>query len=119
LDKHPKALSMRKNVAYKFLKGEIFFNFDLNENNRKTKLPKEFILRLSKKNELELLKSIIEKNLSTSRIKTIKVFDYLENTDLDLWVQNLGVTKNKILYYPISRHLNVNKLKHFLKKYSD
>ena len=62
------------------------------------------VVEFKDENTLEDLKKTISK-LSDIKDIDIVVNDYLENTDLDIWIQLLGSRNSTPKYYPVSRRL--------------
>lgn len=110
LNKHPEALKMPRKYAHKFLKGEMSSDKMLMDIGLEKKL-----LEFREKSDLEGFKERLLEQLSQDKIRTI-VVDYVEDTDLDLWVQLLGVTTmNIVRYYPASRRIDVKGMMKYLK----
>lgn len=109
LEKHPQALRMNKTIAYKFLEGEVSSNKVLMD------LPYEKIeIRFKEKTELENVKHKILELKKNKNIRPI-VYDYVEDTDLDIWVQLLDYkTSNPVRYYPMSKRLNIHKMMDYI-----
>lgn len=63
--------------------------------------------------ELETIKETILK-LSSKESLNIIVRDYLEDTDLDLWIQLVGQTRAVISYFPISKIIDEYRLKSYI-----
>jgi glycosyltransferase involved in cell wall biosynthesis len=110
LNKHPQALRMPRKYAYKFFKGELSSDKMLMDIGLKKNL-----LEFREKSDLQRFKENLLEQLSKEKIQTI-VVDYVEDTDLDLWVQLLGVsTINIVRYYPASRRIDVKGMMKYLK----
>ncbi|HEX9059066.1 MAG TPA: glycosyltransferase family A protein [Clostridia bacterium] len=108
IEKHPEALKMTPRIAYKFLKGETSTNKVLME------IPiKKVELELRDKGELPHLKREMEKLIYLKDIKPI-LYDYVEDTDIDIWVQLLKSKINFIRYYPMSKRINVEKMMDYI-----
>ncbi|OGI07312.1 MAG: hypothetical protein A2Y40_03340 [Candidatus Margulisbacteria bacterium GWF2_35_9] len=108
LKKHPEAIKMRRNIAYKFFEG---------------KLPTSLLLLGKPQTKKEItLKDIRDLNSYKKEIEALAIqgdiapviYDYLEDTDIDIWIQSLGRTKNIIQYFPMSKEINTNKMKSFI-----
>jgi glycosyltransferase involved in cell wall biosynthesis len=55
--------------------------------------------------------------LSLKTLNSNVIFkDYTENANFDCWVQNLPITKNKILYFPMSKMIEVEKMMQFIEE---
>jgi glycosyltransferase involved in cell wall biosynthesis len=108
LKKHPEALNVRKSIAYKFLKGEIpMHKFNI-------VLPKKDIhFSYNNTTDIEYLKNEILKYVNEEQYNII-LEDYLENADLDLWIQLLGKTKSVIRYFPQSKKIDVKEMAAFI-----
>lgn len=68
------------------------------------------VIEFKDKNTLEEIKETIV-TLSDRKGLEIIVDDYIEDTDLDVWIQLLGKRNSTPKYYPVSRKLPVNQLK--------
>jgi hypothetical protein len=101
---------MPRKYAYKFFKGELSSDKMLMDIGLKKNL-----LEFREKSDLQRFKENLLEQLSKEKIQTI-VVDYVEDTDLDLWVQLLGVsTINIVRYYPASRRIDVKGMMKYLK----
>ncbi len=109
--KHPEALRMNKKIAYKFLNGDLSTDkmlfFDLKP--KKAEIKIEF----KGKDELEAVKKQLSELIRSSEAK-ITVCDYVEDTDLDIWVQLLDKTNNIVRYYPISRQIDIKEMTDYI-----
>ncbi|MDN4066690.1 glycosyltransferase [Paenibacillus vini] len=55
--------------------------------------------------ELREIKRLIMENFNEEDLELV-VYDYVETTDLDIWIQLLGKTKSLIKYFPISKKIS-------------
>jgi glycosyltransferase involved in cell wall biosynthesis len=108
--KHPKALKMTPKIAYKFLKGEVS-NSKVMMERPVEKVEVEF----RDKNKLDKIKKVLAELVERNDIKPI-LYDYVEDTDLDIWVQLLKSKTNFIRYYPMSKQVDVPKLRAYIDK---
>ncbi len=109
LNKHPDAIKMRKKFAFRFLKGEIsddkmLLGLDV----------KQRRLNFSNRMRLDYIKKMIIKNLLL-KDSPLVINDYVEDTDLDIWIQLQKSTACVVKYYPMSRRLNQQEMIQFLK----
>lgn len=109
MKKHPQALKMRRKHALQFLKGELpknKFQFELGYT----------FLEFGFKNraDLERVKTVIAKVMAR-RNTILAVYDYVEDTGLDLWIQLLGDAGRMIHYYPMSKRMDREAAARFLK----
>jgi glycosyltransferase involved in cell wall biosynthesis len=108
LQKHPEALKMSRKIAYKFLKGEVSSSKMMME------LPLEKVeIEFRDKSKLSKIKQVIEQLIKRADIKPI-LYDYVEDTDLDIWIQLLKSKNNFIRYYPMSKRVDVEKMRSFI-----
>lgn len=108
LQKHPEALKMTPKIAYKFLKGEVSSSKTLME------LPTFKVeLEFRERNKLETVKEVLLKLVEVDNCKTI-LYDYVEDSDLDIWIQLLGEDKNVVYYYPMSKRVDTKQLRAFI-----
>jgi GT2 family glycosyltransferase len=105
LTKHPQALRMERKIGLKYLTGDLsagkLVPIDLHPGRREVEI--EF------KNPDQLtivMEQLVELTRGQDELK-ITVFDYVENTDLDIWVQLLDTTKNIVRYFPMSRRIDI------------
>lgn len=98
LKKHPNAINASEDLIYKFLKG-------LTEIDMIPKQKKPFkritLINNDRENLNNLQKNIIE--LSGQGGIWLRIIDYLEDTDLDIWIQLLGKRASTPQYIPISK----------------
>lgn len=111
LAKHPEALRMNSHIAYKFLSGDLstskMLSFDINP--KKAEIKIEFRNR-EKLTDVKRQLSLLIKSGETKII----VNDYVEDTDLDIWIQLLDTTHNIVRYYPMSRQFNIEGMTRFI-----
>jgi glycosyltransferase involved in cell wall biosynthesis len=108
LEKHPEALKMPPKIAYKFLEGEV------PSNKLFMKVPVEKRkIEFRDRNKLDEVKKELLQLVERINIKPM-LYDYIEDTDLDLWIQLLKSKQNVIRYYPMSKWLNVAKMRTFI-----
>lgn len=110
LKKHPEALKMPPKIAYKFLKGETSSSKTFME----MPLPR-VALEFRNPKQLEALKRELLK-LADNPNQKIILYDYVEDSDLDLWVQMPREDTNIIYYYPMSRWVDVKKMQVFIER---
>ncbi|HEX3029463.1 MAG TPA: glycosyltransferase family 2 protein [Clostridia bacterium] len=110
MKKHPEALRMNRQLAYKFFKGEISSDKLLLEMGYEP-----VYLEFRDKKELQKLKKKIRKLASRDKLKII-VNDYVEDSDLDIWIQLMGDSTSIVRYYPASRRLDKGAVMQFLKE---
>ena len=110
LEKHPNALKTNRKTAYKFLKGELptgMLMFGMPS--------KSIELNFMDKSKLDEIKKKLLYLSANGDLLPI-LYDHVEDTDLDIWVQELGVTKNTIKYYPMSKQIDTQKMLSFLEE---
>ncbi len=98
LKKHPQSLHMPDKYKYDFLKGELKDDSFFSENG------KRYIgVDFRDRSQLGNLKNLLLKSISRDKT-VIVVNDYLENTDLDIWIQ-LPKKQGQITarYFPMSK----------------
>jgi glycosyltransferase involved in cell wall biosynthesis len=104
LSKHPEALGLNRRIAYKILKGDLstskILTFDMNPN--KTQLRIDF----KDKEKLSYVKELLTFLIQSDEVK-ISLYDHVEDTDLDIWVQLLDTTKTIVKYYPVSKQIDI------------
>lgn len=105
--KHPEAITIDKRFAYRLFTGDIPY---LNIIFESEKIDFDFI----NKNELEKLKENILHYASKNKYM-ITVNDYVEESNLDVWIQLLGKTNSAIKYFPASKRINKNAMTDYLK----
>ncbi|AIQ56963.1 glycosyltransferase family 2 protein [Paenibacillus borealis] len=64
-------------------------------------IPLKLRFDFRKKQDLEMLKEVIEKTSDWEGLE-LEVYDFIEDTDLDIWIQLLGKRKSSIKYFPIT-----------------
>jgi GT2 family glycosyltransferase len=106
LDKHPGALGLPRRHAMRFLRGDIK-PFDT-----ASRFPSETI-EFRNAGDLAGIKDRIVKTMET-RDRIIAVNDYLETTDLDLWIQGFGKKGSMIKYFPASARFNAGGMREML-----
>ena len=109
LNKHPQAIRMQKKYALKILKGDIsddklLFN------------PWNHYIEIDfmEKEQLQTIKRRIEEAPRDGKMLFI-VNDYVEDTDLDIWMQTRRDYKCISKYYPMSKRLDRSKMMEYLK----
>jgi glycosyltransferase involved in cell wall biosynthesis len=109
LNKHPQAIRMQKKYAMKILKGDISDDKLLfNPWNRYLEMD------FREKEKLQSIKQRIEEASLDGKILLV-INDYVEDTDLDIWMQTRRDYKCISKYYPMSKRLDRNKMMEFLK----
>jgi len=113
LAKHPNALTnVNKRLIYKFFTGDLPVDtMLLSLLNMGYEIVK---INFIDHSQLMDIKSNILNIDSKKKIKVV-INDYIEDTDLDLWIQLLGKTKYEIKYYPMSKRIDNKSLSKFLK----
>ncbi len=101
IKKHPNALQLPENIIIKFFRGQIVPKFSA-----LTGIRKKVIIKYNNTDNLEEVKAKI---LMLSQNKSLKIVvqDYVENTDLDIWIQLLGKQRSTPMYFPASKQLEV------------
>jgi glycosyltransferase involved in cell wall biosynthesis len=100
LEKHPKAINMPEETIYGLFKGWVDVDFDiLGKGNAEKK-----VILFNDQSRLGKVKNDIFE-LSQKAGYEIIVKDFIETTDLDVWVQLLGHTNSVIRYFPQSKTL--------------
>lgn len=108
LKKYPDAINASERLIYKFFRGVV----EIDMVPRQKLLCKRVTLKFKERNSLnDLKKTIIE--LSGKKGIKLKVIDYLEDTDLDIWIQLLGKRVSTPLYIPISAKKEFQRLMGF------
>jgi glycosyltransferase involved in cell wall biosynthesis len=110
LEKHPHALKMSKKIAYKFLKGEISPDKMLIDDNRKP-----ITIDLKERSKLPEIEDLLLTLTARDGLKIV-VNDFVEDTDLDIWTNMLGVTRSVAKYHPASRRLDPKAMIRFLRE---
>ena len=100
--KHPNAFNLPKDKVYELFKS-IANNFGYIEKPI-SELRNRIIIDFKNRDYLENIKHTIIM-LSDLENTDIIVNDYLENTDLDIWIQLLGKRNSTPRYYPMSKKL--------------
>lgn len=100
--KHPNAFNLTEDKVYELFKS-IANNFWYIED-RISESINRIVIDFKAKEYLDDIKQIII-TLSDFENNDIIVNDYLENTDLDIWIQLLGKRKSTPRYFPMSRRL--------------
>lgn len=98
IEKHPDALNMPVDQIYDMFKGFVPVDFSVD----KEKPRQRIILEYKNEAELDFLKNQTMEYSSKKGLEII-VYDYLENSDLDIWIQLLGQRNSTPKYYPISK----------------
>lgn len=111
-DKHSAALNMSRDRAYKALTGE---DIELRSPlDRGTPLS-EKVLEFRDGSSLEELKAEILWLSDMERID-LTVLDYVNDTDLDIWIQLLGKRKSTPKYYPGFMRFNIPDMLKYIEK---
>lgn len=116
LEKHPKALGpgMTKKIAFKYLKGDLglFNRGRLNLHPECQKIQ----IELHEGGKVEEIKEQIKVSLEAIRSNEVEitVFDYQENSDLDIWVQLLDTPHNAVRYFPMSKQIDTQALREYI-----
>ena len=97
LSKHPNALEMPNDEVHALFKGKDFNYSNINEN-----ISKIEVLNLKNRDKLEELKNAIVMLTEDENVVVI-INDYVEDVDLDLWIQFLDERKTVPLYFTASR----------------
>ena len=109
LAKHPHALRMRRKFAYKFFKGEISPDKMLIDND----WPK-ITVDVKDRKKLPEIKKLLLSFSARDKVKIV-VNDFLEDADIDIWVNLLGMTRSVMKYYPVSKRLDAGRMVQYLK----
>ncbi len=109
LAKHPRSIKMRKKFAFQFLKGEISDDKMLMGQDIK-----QHELNIPHPERLDYIKKMILKN-SFQKDFVLAINDYVEKTDLDIWLQLQENNACNVKYYPMSKRLDQGKMMKFLK----
>lgn len=110
INKHPEALNMNKKSAYRFLEGDSKAHKFLDKLDVATN-----VIEFKDEKDIQIVKDAIL-ILSNMPMSKVIVNDYVENTDLDIWIQLLRNTAGSILYYPMSRRLDKKEMEIFLEE---
>lgn len=106
ISKHPEALKMERKFVHRMLKGELSVDKMLFE------MPaSEMRLDYMDKEKDQSFKSLLETVLTRNDSRVI-ISDYLEDTDLDVWIQLKNSTGVK--YYPASKRINQKNMLNYL-----
>jgi glycosyltransferase involved in cell wall biosynthesis len=106
--KHPEALKMSPRIAYKFLKGEVSSSKVMME------LPVEKVeIEFKDKSKLDKVKKVLLELVKRNDIKPV-LYDYVEDTDIDIWIQLLKSKTNFIRYYPMSKQVDTASLRAYI-----
>ncbi len=101
-DKHPNAFELSRTKTHELSKGIIDIDYGVDE--EKPEIRK--VLDFKDRKDLPDIKESILKFSNEKRLEIV-VNDYVEDTDLDIWVQALGKRKSTPKYVPISRKLSM------------
>lgn len=101
LHKHPEALDLPREEILDFFRGKTMIDLGLKEDR-----PLRKVLELKDRGTLEDLKSLVPMLLKQEGVK-VEIRDYVEDTDLDIWVQLLDCGNNAPDYRPVSRMLEL------------
>lgn len=97
LEKHPNALDMPEDKVYDLFKGFGAVDFIEQDKSRQ-----RIVLEYKDQNKLDYFKKRIIEFSNRNGLEII-VYDYLENSDLDIWIQLLGRRNSVLKYYPVSK----------------
>lgn len=106
LKKHPDAFNIPEKIIYKLLKG--LTQIDMVP--RQTLMCRRVTLDFKDRKSLCSFKNTITELSGQKGIK-LKIIDYLEDTDLDIWVQLLGRRASTPQYIPVSKRKDFRRLK--------
>ncbi len=109
LSKYPEALGMPREKAYKYLRGE--------ETEEKPENPNlRYIgIDFKEKKNLKCLKKLVLSSMKKRNLVVV-VNDYVENTDLDIWLQLLKCNVNSAArYFPMSKKIEIETAVEYLK----
>jgi GT2 family glycosyltransferase len=109
--KFPGIFNLEKETAFKALTGGIFYHLLI----RKTRVKSRKKIRFTSKKQLAKVKNKIE-YFSGKQDYELIVLDFVEDTDLDIWIQLIKQDNILIKYYPASRIPDQRKLFKFLKE---
>ncbi|ETT65452.1 family 2 glycosyl transferase [Paenibacillus sp. FSL R7-277] len=98
LRKHRGVLPLSDEEVYAFF-SSIATRYNMLEARKNNPLKLKF--EFSEKQDLEMLKETIEK-ISDWEGHELEIYDFIEDTDLDIWIQLLGKRKSSIRYYPMT-----------------
>ncbi len=98
IDKHPHAFELPRDFIIDLFKGKADIYLSVAEEKPVSRKKIDF----KDRNSLEEVKELILR-LSAEKRMEIIVNDYVENTDLDLWIQLLGRRNSTPKYFPISK----------------
>ncbi len=111
LAKHPDALKLLSEAAYILSKGKISYKETLSDDG-----VRNIVLDFKEKKLLGDFKTMILKSL-TKKNTLLIIQDYVEKTDLDIWLQlpkDNGIIKAR--YYPMSKRIDQKEADSFLRK---
>ncbi len=100
IDRHPYAIDKPRELITEIFKGRVDIDFNLYDEKPSTSELVEF---RNRERLPELKETLL--CLSNERNKEIIVNDYIEDTDLDVWIQLLGRRSSTPKYYPFSKRL--------------
>ncbi len=103
IEKHPEALNFPTNAILKMFKGNSLLNMDA-----VTGLRRRVSINYRQREELESIKSEILR-LSCRKGLKIIVNDFVEEDELDIWVQLLGEARSTPAYFPQSKRRELKK----------
>ncbi|RCX20076.1 GT2 family glycosyltransferase [Anaerobacterium chartisolvens] len=106
IDRHPCAIDKPRELIDEIFKGREDIDFNLYHE----KLPTLELVEFRDRERLPELKETLL-CLSNEKNKEIIVNDYVEDTDLDIWIQLLGRRSSTPKYYPFSKRLGRGNIK--------
>lgn len=104
LRKHPQAINMSRKDVF-----ELFRCDPKARKNRELDLGEPLPEKVIRFKDMEKLSQVKEEILELSSKEGLRpvVYDYVEATDLDIWIQLLGKRKSTPRYYPMSRRIDL------------
>ncbi len=100
LSKHKTFIDLPTDKVYSLFKGELFFDYRLVQEEPEHHL----IYKVFNMEDVTLVKESILNLANTSGYEVI-VEDYLEISDLDIWLQLIDLAGSTVKYYPVSMKL--------------
>ncbi|HEX2927247.1 MAG TPA: glycosyltransferase [Ruminiclostridium sp.] len=98
LEKHPASFNESRDAVNKYFNG----GHTVELAPKQKKLSNRITIEFKNKCDLEIVKGDIAA-LARKAGNRIKVYDHVEDTDLDIWIQLLGKCPSVPRYYPVSR----------------
>lgn len=105
LAKHPGVFELSRDEMYDFFKGKTKINLGLAPDKP---LPKRMI-EFRDRTRLDDLKRLVLR-LVKHRGVELAIYDYVEDTDLDLWIQLMGTGNSIAKYFPVSKRLEMKQM---------